>query len=215
MHYFLGPKSYDTAVYQDREAFFADLVKIYHDEIADLAAEGCTYLQLDDTALPCNLRRQGAPRRGGAGRGRRRADPHLRGSSTTLAKKPPGNDRRHPSLSRQSQRRAWMAEGGYDPIADVLFNKVNVDGYFLEYDTDRAGDFEPLRFVPKGKTVIVLGLVSTKTPVLETKDELQAPHRGGRQAWPDRPARPLAAMRLRLDQRAISWPRTNNGPSFT
>ena len=75
-------------------------------------------------------------------------------------------------LCRGNLKGAWMAEGGYDPIADVLFNQVNVDGYFLEYDTDRAGDFQPLRFVPNGKTVI-LGLVSTKTPVLESKDELK------------------------------------------
>ena len=75
-------------------------------------------------------------------------------------------------LCRGNLKGAWMAEGGYDPIADVLFNQVNVDGYFLEYDTDRAGDFKPLRFVPKGKTVI-LGLVSTKTPALEAKDELK------------------------------------------
>jgi 5-methyltetrahydropteroyltriglutamate--homocysteine methyltransferase len=172
MHYFLGPKSYDAGVYKDREAFFADLVKIYQDEVADLAAEGCTYLQLDDTAMPCNC--DDKARHDVVARGE---DPdeltrtYAKLINAAIAKKP-ANMTVGMHLCRGNLKGAWMAEGGYDPIADVLFNQVNVDGYFLEYDTDRAGDFQPLRFVPKGKTVI-LGLVSTKTPVLESKDELK------------------------------------------
>jgi 5-methyltetrahydropteroyltriglutamate--homocysteine methyltransferase len=73
---------------------------------------------------------------------------------------------------RGNWKSTWLAEGGYHPIAEAVFNETNVDGYFLEYDSARAGSFEPLRFVPKGKKV-VLGLVSTKTPVLEKKDELK------------------------------------------
>jgi 5-methyltetrahydropteroyltriglutamate--homocysteine methyltransferase len=172
MHYFLGPKSYESTVYKDREAFFADLVKIYQDEIADLAAEGCTYLQLDDTAMPCNC--DDKARHDVTARGE---DPdeltrtYAQLINASIAKKP-ANMTVGMHLCRGNLKGAWMAEGGYDPIADVLFNQVNVDGYFLEYDTDRAGDFKPLRFVPKGKTVI-LGLVSTKTPVLESKDALK------------------------------------------
>ncbi len=172
MHYFLGPKSYEASVYKDREAFFADLVKIYQDEVADLAAEGCTYLQLDDTAMPCNC--DDKARHDVVARGE---DPdeltrtYAKLINDSIAKKP-ANMTVGMHLCRGNLKGAWMAEGGYDPIADVLFNQVNVDGYFLEYDTDRAGDFQPLRFVPKGKTVI-LGLVSTKTPVLESKDELK------------------------------------------
>ena len=102
-------------------------------------------------------------------------DGYMQASALTgpwsIAKKPP-NMTVGMHLCRGNLKGAWMAEGGYDPIAEVLFNQVNVDGYFLEYDTDRAGDFKPLRFVPKGKTVI-LGLVSTKTPELEKKDELK------------------------------------------
>jgi 5-methyltetrahydropteroyltriglutamate--homocysteine methyltransferase len=172
MHYFLGPKAYETSVYKDREAFFADLVKIYQDEVADLAAEGCTYLQLDDTAMPCNCddkARDDVTARG--------EDPdELTRTYATLINaaiaKKPANMTVGMHLCRGNLKGAWMAEGGYDPIAEVLFNQVNVDGYFLEYDTDRAGDFKPLRFVPKGKTVI-LGLVSTKTPELEKKNELK------------------------------------------
>jgi 5-methyltetrahydropteroyltriglutamate--homocysteine methyltransferase len=172
MHYFLGPKSYDAGVYADREAFFADLVRIYQDEVADLAAEGCTYLQLDDTAMPCNC--DDKARHDVVARGE---DPdeltrtYAKLINAAIARKP-ATMTVGMHLCRGNLKGAWMAEGGYDPIADVLFNQVNVDGYFLEYDTDRAGDFKPLRFVPKGKTVI-LGLVSTKTPVLESKDDLK------------------------------------------
>jgi 5-methyltetrahydropteroyltriglutamate--homocysteine methyltransferase len=171
MHYFLGPKSYEASVYKDREAFFADLVAIYQDEIADLSAEGCTYLQLDDTAMPCNC--DDKARHDVVARGE---DPdeltrtYAKLINASIAKKPP-NMTVGMHLCRGNLKGAWMAEGGYDPIAEVLFNQVNVDGYFLEYDTDRAGDFKPLRFLPKGKTVI-LGLVSTKTPALESRDEL-------------------------------------------
>ena len=75
-------------------------------------------------------------------------------------------------LCRGNFKSAWVAEGGYEPVADVLFNQINVDGYFLEYDDERSGDFAPLRFVPKGKTII-LGLVTTKLSALETKDALK------------------------------------------
>jgi 5-methyltetrahydropteroyltriglutamate--homocysteine methyltransferase len=172
MHYFLGPKSYDDGVYADRDAFFADLVKIYRDEIADLAAEGCTYFQLDDTAMPCNC--DDKARHDVVARGE---DPdeltriYAKLINEAIAQRP-ANMTVGMHLCRGNLKGAWMAEGGYEPIAEVLFNRIDVDGYFLEYDTDRAGDFKPLRFVPKGKTV-VLGLVSTKTPVLESKDALK------------------------------------------
>jgi 5-methyltetrahydropteroyltriglutamate--homocysteine methyltransferase len=170
MHWFLGPKAFDTTVYKDREAFFADLAAIYKAEIAELAKEGCTYLQLDDTALPCNC------------------DPNARKDVVARGENPDELTERYAKLfndcvagsamtkavhlCRGNLKGAWMAEGGYDPVADVLFNRMNADIYCLEYDTPRAGDFSPLRYVPKGKTVI-LGLVSTKTPQLERKDELK------------------------------------------
>jgi 5-methyltetrahydropteroyltriglutamate--homocysteine methyltransferase len=170
MHYFLGPKAFDA--YPDREAFFADLVKIYREEIADLAKEGCTYLQLDDTALPCNC--DPHAREDVAARGEdadELTERYVRLHNECLKGKPAGMTvATH--LCRGNLKGAWMAEGGYEPIADALFNKLEVDVYCLEYDTERAGDFAPLRFVPKGKRVI-LGLVSTKTPVLEKKDDLK------------------------------------------
>ena len=170
MHWFLGPKAFDTSAYKDREAFFADLAAIYKAEIAELAKEGCTYLQLDDTALPCNC--DPNARKDVAARGEnpdelteryaRLFNECVAGTKMTVAM----------HLCRGNLKGAWMAEGGYDPVAEVLFNRVNADIYCLEYDTPRAGDFSPLRYVPKGKTVI-LGLVSTKTPQIENKDLLR------------------------------------------
>jgi 5-methyltetrahydropteroyltriglutamate--homocysteine methyltransferase len=172
MHYFLGPKSFEPSVYRDREEYFADLVKIYRQEIAELAAEGCTYVQLDDTALPCNCdahARQDVEARG--------EDPdelterYARLINEVISEKPAGMTiGMH--LCRGNLKGAWMAEGGYEPIAHALFKRINASIYCLEYDTQRAGDFSPLRHVPKGKRVI-LGLVSTKTPVLEKKDALK------------------------------------------
>ena len=172
MHYFLGPKSFEKSVYPDREKYFAALARIYREEIADLAKEGCTYLQLDDTALPCNC------------------DPHAREDVAARGEDADELTQRYARLindcigdkpkdlavaihlCRGNLKGAWMAEGGYEPIADALFNELDVDTYCLEYDTERAGDFAPLRFVPEGKRVI-LGLLSTKTPQLESKDDLR------------------------------------------
>jgi 5-methyltetrahydropteroyltriglutamate--homocysteine methyltransferase len=172
MHFFLGPAAFEKEIYKDREAYLAALAALYREEVADLAKEGCRYLQLDDTALPCNC------------------DPHVRADVAARGEKPDELTERYAKLINESisnkpasmmtaihlcrgnLKGAWMAEGGYDPIADALFNRVNVDIYCLEYDTPRAGDFSPLRFVPKGKRVI-LGLVSTKTSQLESKDELK------------------------------------------
>jgi 5-methyltetrahydropteroyltriglutamate--homocysteine methyltransferase len=172
MHYFLGPQAFERTVYADREAFFSDLVKLYRDEIADLAAEGCSYLQLDDTALPCNC--DAHAREEVAARGENAdelTERYVKLVNDSIAGKPAGMTvATH--LCRGNLKGAWMAQGGYEPIADALFNRLNAEIYCLEYDSARAGDFSPLRFVPKGKRVI-LGLVSTKTPVLESKDSLK------------------------------------------
>jgi 5-methyltetrahydropteroyltriglutamate--homocysteine methyltransferase len=172
MHFFLGPLAVDSAVYPDMEGFFADLVRIYQDEIAELSRLGCTYLQFDDTALPCLC--DVSNRAGVSSRGE---DPvALTGRYARLI-----NDATEgrPSgmtvgihLCRGNFKGAWMAEGGYEPIADALFNGTSIDAYFLEYDTPRAGDFTPLRFVPKNK-IVVLGLISTKTPQLEREDDIK------------------------------------------
>ncbi len=172
MHWFLGPRSYDSAVYADRESFFEDLKSIYRQEIAELAKEGCTYLQIDDTALPCNC--DPSARKDVVARGE---DPdeltvrYARLFNESIAGKP--KDMKVAiHLCRGNLKGAWMAEGGYEPVAEALFNRLDADIYCLEYDTPRAGDFSPLRHLPKGKHV-VLGLVSTKTATLENKDQLK------------------------------------------
>ena len=170
MHYFLGPKAFDA--YKDREAFFADLVKIYREEIRDLAADGCTYLQLDDTALPCNC--DAHARQDVVDRGENPdelTERYAKLFNEAIAQKP-RDMTVAVHLCRGNLKGAWMAEGGYEPIAEALFNRLDATVYCLEYDTERAGDFAPLRHVPKGKRVI-LGLVSTKTPVLEKKVDLK------------------------------------------
>jgi 5-methyltetrahydropteroyltriglutamate--homocysteine methyltransferase len=172
MHYFLGPKSFEPSIYADREAYFSDLVKIYREEIAELAAAGCGHLQLDDTALPCNC--DAHARADVAARGEDADELTERYASLinqAVAGKPVGMTLGI-HLCRGNLKGAWMAEGGYEPIAEALFNRIDADVYCLEYDSARAGDFSPLRHVPKGKRVI-LGLVSTKTPVLEEKDFLK------------------------------------------
>src|SRR5258706_1713458 len=172
MHWFLGPKAFDASVYKDREAFFADLVAIYKAEIAELAKEGCTYLQLDDTALPCNC--DPNARNDVAARGENAdelTERYARLFNDAIAGKPADMAVAvHPF--RGKLKGAWMAEGGYDPVAEVLVNRMNAHIYCLEYDTPRAGEFSPLRHVPKGQHLI-LGLVSTDTPRLESKDSLK------------------------------------------
>jgi 5-methyltetrahydropteroyltriglutamate--homocysteine methyltransferase len=172
MHYFLGPQAFDRGAYADRERYLEDLKKLYQEEIADLASEGCAYFQLDDTALPCNCdphARQDVAARG--------EDPeelterYVRLFNECVSSRPAGMTVAI-HLCRGNLKGAWMAEGGYEPIADALFNRLDAQVYCLEYDTARAGDFAPLRFVPAGKRVI-LGLVSTKTPALEERDFLK------------------------------------------
>ena len=172
MHYFLGPQAFEPEAYADREQYLADLARLYREEIADLASEGCTYLQLDDTALPCNC--DPHVRQDVAARGEdadELTERYVRLMNQCLKEKPAGMTVAI-HLCRGNLKGAWMAEGGYEPIAEALFNRLDAQVYCLEYDTARAGDFSPLRFVPAGKRVI-LGLVSSKTPALEDKDALK------------------------------------------
>jgi 5-methyltetrahydropteroyltriglutamate--homocysteine methyltransferase len=172
MHFFLGPRSVDTGVYPDVEDYFADLVAIYRQEVEALVRLGCTYLQLDDTALPCNCdERVRAEVRS------RGEDPDLLTAryvdliNEVLVACPPGVATAV-HMCRGNLRGAWMAEGGYEPIAGEVFGRLAVDAFLLEFDTPRAGDFRALRLVPAPKRV-VLGLVSTKTSVIESPDELR------------------------------------------
>ena len=172
LHFRGGRSAISREAYPELEQFYADVAAAYADELESLADAGCTYVQLDDTNLAylCDARqREGAKQRGD--------DPdelprtYAKLINAAIAKRPKGMTI-CVHLCRGNFRSSWAAEGGYEPVARVLFNELNVDGYFLEYDDARSGDFGPLRHVPKNKTV-VLGIVSTKLGTLESKDEVK------------------------------------------
>jgi 5-methyltetrahydropteroyltriglutamate--homocysteine methyltransferase len=172
VHYRGGPASIDPEVYPDIEEFWSDLAAAYATEVDRLGGLGCTYLQFDDTSLA--YLNDPAQRAEIASRGEDADHLHLRyikQINAAVAKRPEGMAiTTH--LCRGNFRSSWAASGGYDFVAEALFSSLDVDGFFLEYDDSRSGGFEPLRFVPKGKQV-VLGLVTTKRPALESKDALK------------------------------------------
>ena len=171
VHFRGGRKAIDIEAYPDMEEFFVDLAQCYRDEIAALYQAGCRYIQMDDTNLAylCDPKmRAGALERGD--------DPNELPHAYAELINSVIDDRPEDltigvHLCRGNFRSTWFAEGGYEPIAEVLFNELNVDAYFLEYDDERSGDFAPLRFVPDGKTV-VLGLITTKFADLESGKKL-------------------------------------------
>lgn len=171
VHFRGGRKAIDIESYPDMDDFFADLAQCYRDEIDALYAAGCRYLQLDDTNLAylCDPKmRQAAAERG--------EDPNELPRTYAALINSVINGR-SPDLTvgihlcRGNYRSTWFAEGGYEPVAEVLFNELDVDAYFLEYDDERSGDFAPLRFVPDNK-MVVLGIISSKVPELESPESL-------------------------------------------
>jgi 5-methyltetrahydropteroyltriglutamate--homocysteine methyltransferase len=172
MHYRGGRAAIDTAVYPEMEAFWTDLAAVYADEIDELGKLGCTYLQLDDTSLAYlndPEQRHYVDTLGGNGEHQHLV--YIRLINAALAKKPAGMTV-CTHMCRGNFRSSWVASGSYEHVAEALFNELKVDGFFLEYDDARSGGFEPLRFVPKGK-MVVLGLVTTKRGDLEDKDALK------------------------------------------
>jgi 5-methyltetrahydropteroyltriglutamate--homocysteine methyltransferase len=167
VHFRGGRKAIDIQAYPDLDEFFEDLAQCYRDEVNALYAAGCRYIQLDDTNLAylCDpqLRAQAQERGDDPNQ-----LPHAYAALiNAVIDKRPKDLTVAIHLCRGNMQSAWVAEGGYEPVADALFNELHVDACFLEYDDERSGGFAPLRFVPHDKTV-VLGLVSTKTPKLES-----------------------------------------------
>jgi 5-methyltetrahydropteroyltriglutamate--homocysteine methyltransferase len=173
VHYRGGKAAIDPRVYPYLDSFWADLVLAYRDEVRRLGELGCTYLQFDDTSLAYMN------------------DPHQREYIGSI-----GGDTEHQHLDyirhinealserpeamsitthacRGNFRSAWAAEGSWDFVAEALLNELQVDGFFMEWDDERSGGFEPLRFLPKGEKQVVLGLVTTKRGELESRDELK------------------------------------------
>jgi methionine synthase II (cobalamin-independent) len=172
LHFRGGREGINAEIYPDLEDFFDDLTAAYRDEIADLAARGCTYIQLDDTNLAylCDP----AVRERTAARG---DDPdelvHLYSRLVNDAiKDRPADMTAAIHLCRGNFRSAWVTEGGYDPVAEIMFNEMAVDAFFLEYDDQRSGDFSPLRYMPPDKMVI-LGIMSSKRPGVEDADDIK------------------------------------------
>jgi 5-methyltetrahydropteroyltriglutamate--homocysteine methyltransferase len=173
LHYRGGRAVIDRTSYPDMDAFWHDLAEVYRQEIAGLVAEGCSYLQLDDTSLAyLNDPAQRAYVTSIGGDGEQQHLTNIRLINQALAGKPAGMTV-CTHMCRGNFRSSWVAEGGYDHVAEALFGELAVDGFFLEYDDQRSGGFAPLRFVPRGNKKVVLGLVTSKRAALESKDELK------------------------------------------
>ena len=173
VHFRGGRGAIDRGTYPELAAFFHDLGEAYHGAVQGFAAAGCRYLQLDDVyiAYLCDPEQIAGLR----ARGEHVDDLlHIYAALINRAIEGRPDDMTiSMHLCRGNFRSTWVASGGYEPVAEVLFNQINADAYFMEYDTDRAGGFEPLRFVPRGSKLVVLGLVTSKTGELESKDALK------------------------------------------
>ena len=173
VHYRGGRAAIDESVYPDLEGFWSDLTAAYREEVRRLGELGCTYLQVDDTSLAYLNDPEQRRYVGSIG-----GDPdaqhveYIRHINEALDGHPDGMSvTTH--MCRGNFRSSWVAEGGYDHVAEALFAELRVDGYFMEWDDERSGGFEPLRFLPKGDKQVVLGLVTTKRGALESKDDLK------------------------------------------
>ena len=173
VHYRGGRAAIDESVYPDLDGFWSDLTAAYREEVRRLDELGCTYLQLDDTSLAYLNDPEQRRYVGSIG-----GDPdaqhveYIRHINEALDGRPDGMSvTTH--MCRGNFRSSWVAEGGYDHVAEALFAELRVDGYFMEWDDERSGGFEPLRFLPKGDKQVVLGLVTTKRGALESKDDLK------------------------------------------
>jgi 5-methyltetrahydropteroyltriglutamate--homocysteine methyltransferase len=173
VHYRSGKAAIDEDVYPTLDRFWADLTAAYRDEVSRLGELGCTYLQFDDTSLAyMNDPHQRDYIASIGGDHERQHVEYIHHINEALADRPEGlNVTTH--MCRGNFRSSWAAEGSYDYVAEALLNELEVDGYFMEWDDERSGGFEPLRFLPKGHKQVVLGLVTTKTGALEAKDELK------------------------------------------
>lgn len=172
-HFRGGRDSISEDAYPDMDQFFEDLVKVYKEEVNDLAAAGCRHIQFDDTNLAylCDPNmRQDAKDRGEDPDALARLYADL---INRCVEDRPDDMRVSIHLCRGNFRSAWVAEGGYDPVAEAMFGELDIDGFFLEFDDQRSGDFAPLRYA-KPDTTVVLGVISSKKPDMESKDEIKA-----------------------------------------
>src|SRR3984885_1958497 len=173
LHFRLEPNAIQTKEYADRDAIFDDLAKTYKEAIKGFYDAGCRYLQFDDTAWAylCSPAELKKARDRGLDADRLQQD-YARVINMALEDKP-ADMVITTHVCRGNFRSTWISEGGYEPVAEIMLGKLNYDGYFLEYDSARAGGLEPLRFLPKGHKIVVLGLITTKSGKLEKKDDVK------------------------------------------
>ena len=172
LHHRGGYPSISKEAYPDRAQFWVDVGRAYSEEIRDFHAAGCTYLQIDDTSysMLCDANfREMVKKRGD--NPDELVHTYANAINLAIANRPAGMTVTMHTC-RGNFQSSWVAEGGYEAVAETVFNEVKVDGFFLEYDSERAGGFEPLRFMPKDK-IVVLGLITTKLAALEAKDMLR------------------------------------------
>jgi 5-methyltetrahydropteroyltriglutamate--homocysteine methyltransferase len=173
LHFRGGRSAISAQVYPDLDGFFADLAAAYRKAVAAFAAAGCRYLQLDDTvwAYLCSAeQREQARARGDAPEALPAIYARVINEVIDAA---PSDMAVTTHVCRGNFRSTWISEGGYEPVAETLLAGTDYDGYFLEYDSERAGGFEPLRFLPKGPKNVVLGLVTSKSGTLENNDDIK------------------------------------------
>ncbi|HTS41527.1 MAG TPA: 5-methyltetrahydropteroyltriglutamate--homocysteine S-methyltransferase [Xanthobacteraceae bacterium] len=174
MHFRMEANSVDKKVYPGgRDAILDDLARAYQKAVRAFYDAGCRYLQIDDIAWAylCSQTEMKKARERGIDTDRL-ADTYQRVTNQSLEGKP-ADMVIATHICRGNFRSTWISEGGYEPVAERLLGAVNYDGYFLEYDTERAGGFEPLRFLPKGKKIVVVGLITSKSGALEKKDDVK------------------------------------------
>ena len=172
LHFWGGRAAIDATVYPDIEEFWDDAVIAWTAEIAELAALGCTYIQIDDVTFPLICDPHGQDALKARGDDPRKIIDTYASVLNRIVAGTPKSVTLGMHMCRGNNRGKWMGSGGYEYVSEVVLRNVDIPNYFMEYDSDRAGDFQPLRHVPKGKHVI-LGLISTKTPVLESKDVIK------------------------------------------
>ena len=197
LHFRYGRDAVPVEIYPDMDDFYRDLGEGYRKALRAFSDAGCRYLQLDEVNFTylCDPKLRAFV----ANRGEDPETlPHVYARMINAALSDVAPDvTKAMHLCRGNFQSTFVASGGYEPVAEILFNEINIDAYFMEYDSDRAGGFAPLRFVPKGK-MVVLGLVTSKSGTLESKDELKRRIDQAARVHRPRPALPLAAMRLRL-----------------
>jgi 5-methyltetrahydropteroyltriglutamate--homocysteine methyltransferase len=172
-HFRLESDAIKTPLYADRDAIFEDLGDAYAQAVRAFYDAGCRYLQFDDTAWAYLCSKEELRKAEQRGLHVEHLPQAYAGMINTALKAKPADMVITTHVCRGNFRSTWIASGGYEPVAEILFNACNYDGYFLEYDSDRAGGFEPLRFLPKGQKQVVLGLITSKSGTLEKKDDIK------------------------------------------